>query len=58
MKAKKKPLDIIDAASLGIDLKPRNVIVGIEEPAARKAGIIVDSVDTLINKLKNEAAVI
>jgi hypothetical protein len=32
--------------------------VGIEEPAARKAGIIVDSVDTLINKLKNEAAVI
>jgi len=58
MKAKKKPLDIIEASSLGIDLKPRNVIVGIEEPAARKAGIIVDSVDTLINKLKNEAAVI
>lgn len=58
MKAKKKPLDIINAADLGLDLAPRNVVVRMDEPAARKAGAIVDSVDTLIAKLKSEAKVL
>jgi electron transfer flavoprotein beta subunit len=58
MKAKKKPIEIIKAIDLGIDLEPRNIIVSVEDPPVRKAGIEVDSVDTLIDKLKNEAAVI
>lgn len=52
MKAKKKPLDTIEAASLGVDLTPRNKVIKVQEPSTRKAGIIVDSVDTLITKLK------
>lgn len=58
MKAKKKPLETINAADLGIDLTPMNTVVSMEEPAARKAGISVDTVDTLIAKLKTEAKVI
>jgi electron transfer flavoprotein beta subunit len=58
MKAKKKPIDVIKASDLGIDLTPRNSVVSVEDPPTRKAGIEVDSVDTLIAKLKNEAAVI
>ena len=58
MKAKKKPLDTVEAASLGVDLAPKNKVVKMEEPAARKAGITVDSVDTLISKLKSEAGVL
>jgi len=58
MKAKKKPLDELDAASLGVDLNPVNVVVKVEPPAARKAGIKVDTVETLVQKLKEEAGVI
>jgi len=58
MKAKKKPLETIDAASLGIDLAPRNTVVKVEEPPVRKAGVFVENVDALIDKLRNEAAVI
>jgi electron transfer flavoprotein beta subunit len=58
MKARKKPLDTVAVETLNIDIKPRNVVVKVEDPPSRKAGIVVDSVDTLINKLKNEAAVI
>ena len=56
--AKKKPIEVIAADSLGIDFKPQNVVTKVEEPPARKAGGLVESVDTLINKLKNEAKVI
>ncbi|WP_042144518.1 MULTISPECIES: electron transfer flavoprotein subunit beta/FixA family protein [unclassified Pseudoalteromonas] len=58
MKAKRKPLAVISADSLGVDLAPRIELVKVEEPAVREAGIIVDDVAQLIEKLKNEAKVI
>jgi electron transfer flavoprotein beta subunit len=58
MKAKKKPLESIKLDSLGIDVKPRLTINKVLEPAVRKAGIKVETVDELINKLKNEAKVL
>lgn len=58
MKAKRKPLAVIAADSLGVDLAPRIELVKVEEPAVREAGIIVDDVAQLIEKLKNEAKVI
>lgn len=59
MKAKKKPIEVIAADSLAdIDFKGQNQVVSVEEPSARKAGVIVDSVDALVDKLKNEAKVI
>lgn len=58
MKAKKKPIEVIAADSLNINLTPQNQFLRVEEPASRKAGVIVDSVDTLIAKLKSEAKVI
>lgn len=57
MKAKKKPLDEKTAADYGVDTVPRLEIVKTEEPAARAAGIIVGSVDELIEKLKEAGAV-
>ena len=58
MKAKKKPLEQINASDLGIDTKPRIEQIKVEEPPKRKAGIKVSSVAELIQKLKNEAKVI
>ncbi|MGN6317836.1 electron transfer flavoprotein subunit beta/FixA family protein [Trinickia sp.] len=58
MKAKKKPLDTITAAELGVDPAPRLKTLRVVEPAARKPGEIVANVATLIDKLKNEAKVI
>jgi len=58
MKAKKKPLDSLNAADLGVDIAPRLTIVKVEEPAARVAGVKVADVKELVNKLKNEAKVI
>lgn len=58
MKAKKKPLDTIALADLGVALTSRSKIVKVARPPGRKAGIKVASVDELINKLKNEAKVI
>lgn len=58
MKAKRKPLAVISADSLGVDLASRIELVKVEEPAVREAGIIVDDVAQLIEKLKNEAKVI
>jgi len=57
MKAKKKPLDEKTAADYGVDVTPRLEIVKTEEPAARAAGIIVGSVDELVEKLKEAGAV-
>ncbi|KPN64009.1 Electron transfer flavoprotein subunit beta [Aliiroseovarius sp. xm-m-379] len=57
MKAKKKPLDEKTAADYGVDVSPRLEIVKTEEPAARAAGIIVGSVDELVEKLKEAGAV-
>ncbi|MBX9622092.1 MAG: electron transfer flavoprotein subunit beta/FixA family protein [Alphaproteobacteria bacterium] len=58
MKAKQKPLEGISAESLGIDLMPHLVTLSIEEPPKRKAGIKVESVDALLEKLQKEAKVI
>ena len=58
MKAKRKPLDVISASELGLDIAPRVKTLKVEPPAERSAGIIVDSVATLVDKLKNEAKVI
>ena len=58
MKAKKKPMDEKTAADYGVDVAPRLSVVKTSEPAGRKAGIKVGSVDELIAKLKDEAGVI
>lgn len=58
MKAKKKPLEALEPAALGVDLSPRLKTLKVEEPAGRKAGIKVASVDELIAKLKTEAHVL
>ena len=58
MKAKKKPLDEKTAADYGVDVAPRLTVVKTTEPAGRKAGVKVGSVDELIAKLKDEAGVI
>ncbi len=58
MKAKKKPIEQINASDLGVDIKPRIQQIKVEEPPKRKAGIKVSSVAELVQKLKNEAKVI
>jgi electron transfer flavoprotein beta subunit len=58
MKARKKPLEEIDAASLGVDLTPRIRIKKVTPPPARSAGRKVDSVDELIKVLQSEAKVL
>jgi len=58
MKAKKKPMETIDAASTGVDLAPRLQILKVEEPPVRAGGKKVESVDELVDKLKTEAKVL
>ncbi|BAO83508.1 MAG: electron transfer flavoprotein subunit beta/FixA family protein [Betaproteobacteria bacterium] len=58
MKAKKKPLETLSPADLGVDTAPRLKTLKVAEPAARKAGIKVGSVAELVDKLRNEAKVI
>ncbi len=58
MKAKKKPLDILEPAALGVDIAPRLTVVKVSEPPVRKGGVKVSSVDELVDKLKNEAKVL
>ncbi|WP_304170203.1 electron transfer flavoprotein subunit beta/FixA family protein [Phenylobacterium aquaticum] len=52
MKAKKKPLDIKEAATLGVDLTPRLKVVKVTEPAKRGGGIKVESAADLVTNLK------
>jgi electron transfer flavoprotein beta subunit len=58
MKAKAKPLAIKTPADYGVDVSPRLSVVKTTEPAGRKAGVKVGSVDELIAKLKDEAGVL
>ncbi|MEI8304139.1 MAG: electron transfer flavoprotein subunit beta/FixA family protein [Burkholderiales bacterium] len=58
MKAKKKPLETVKPADLGVDVAPRLKTLKVSEPPGRKAGIKVADVATLVDKLKNEAKVI
>jgi len=58
MKAKKKPLEVLKPADLGVDVAPRIKTLKVGEPPKRSAGIKVPDVATLVAKLKNEAKVI
>jgi electron transfer flavoprotein beta subunit len=58
MKAKKKPLDTTTPADLGVDASSRVTLMGVELPAERQAGIKVEDVAQLVDKLRNEAKVI
>ena len=58
MKAKKKQLDIHTPDDLGLDFSNRLEIIKVTDPAERKGGIKVESVDELVDKLKNEAKVL
>ncbi len=58
MKAKKKPVETIDAASLGVDLAPSVALTEAVDPPARAAGEMLSSVDALIDVLKNKAKVL
>ena len=58
MKAKKKTLEVIKPAELGVDVLPRIRTLKVSEPPKRGAGIKVADVATLVDKLKNEAKVI
>ncbi len=58
MKAKKKPLETLKPADLGVDVTPRLKTLKVAEPPKRSAGIKVPDVATLVAKLKNEAKVI
>ncbi|MDB5417383.1 MAG: etfB [Phenylobacterium sp.] len=58
MKAKKKPLDIKELASLGVDTKPRLKVVKVTEPPKRAGGVKVETAADLVMKLKTEAGVL
>ncbi|HET7863792.1 MAG TPA: electron transfer flavoprotein subunit beta/FixA family protein [Burkholderiaceae bacterium] len=58
MKAKKKPLEVLKPADLGVDVAPRLKTLKVSEPPKRGAGVKVPDVAALVNKLKNEAKVI
>jgi electron transfer flavoprotein beta subunit len=58
MKAKKKQIDETTPEALGVDIAPRLKVISIAEPKTREAGIKVDSVAVLVDKLKNEAGVL
>jgi len=58
MKAKKKPLETIKPADLGVDVTPRLTTLKVVEPAKRSAGVMVADVAQLVDKLKNEAKVL
>jgi len=58
MKAKKKPLEEKAPSDYGVDISPRLKVLKTSEPAKREAGVKVESVAELVDKLKNEAGVL
>ena len=58
IKAKKKPLDVLTPAELGVDAAPRLTVLKVEEPPVRPAGVRVGSIAELVEKLRSEARVI
>ncbi len=58
LKAKKKPVEEIAIASLGINVAPRLKIESVEAPNERTGGVIVKDVDELLKKLREEAKLI
>lgn len=55
LKAKKKPVEVINLADLGIDVASRLTVEKVEAPTEREGGVIVENVDELLDKLRNEA---
>jgi len=58
MKARKKPIETLKPADLGVDVTPRLTTIKVEEPPKRQAGVKVASAAELVDKLRNEAKVI
>ena len=58
MKAKKKTIDEISPADLEVDISTRLTTLKVEEPSSREAGVIVEDVAQLVDKLRNEAKII
>jgi len=58
MKARKKPIENVKPADLGVDMAPRLSVLKVEEPPKRQAGVKVGSVQELVQKLRTEAKVI
>ncbi|MBJ9750103.1 electron transfer flavoprotein subunit beta/FixA family protein [Burkholderia cepacia] len=58
MKAKKKPLEIVQPGDIGVDVTPRLKVLNVNEPPKRAAGVKVPDVQTLVAKLKTEARVL
>ena len=58
MKAKKKPIEETTPSDLNVDVTPRLTTIKVLEPAKREAGVKVENVEELVNKLRNEAKVI
>ncbi len=58
MKAKKKPIDALTPADLGVEVSHRTEILKVVEPPEREAGVMVQNAEELVDKLKNEAKVI
>lgn len=58
MKAKKKPIDTTTPDELGVDVTPRLTVIKVVEPPKRQAGVMVEDVAQLVDKLRNEAKVI
>ena len=58
MKAKRKPMDITTPEALGVDVARRTEVTNVAPPPERQAGVKVENVDELVDKLRNEAKVI
>lgn len=58
MKSRRKPIETLSPSSLGVSVEQRTEILSVDRPPERQAGIKVDSVDELVDKLRNEAKVI
>jgi electron transfer flavoprotein beta subunit len=58
MKAKKKPIDLLQISDLGVNVDSKLKTLGVNAPEERTAGVMVESVDDLVSKLKTEAKVI
>ncbi|AZV39138.1 electron transfer flavoprotein subunit beta/FixA family protein [Komagataeibacter xylinus] len=58
MKARKKPMEKITPADLGVDMTPRLSVISVSEPPERTAGVKLDSAAELVSRLRNEAKVI
>ena len=58
MKAKQKKIETLDINGLGIDIKNRLEVIEVNDPPERKPGIKVEDVDSLVEKLKNEAKIL